>query len=111
MIADLWFGAWSTAVEYEGAQHQEDRAVYVADLDRYHLFRGHGIGYVQVTKERLRHARTLVGTIHRASSWPTATTDPRPTWAPGSRCSGNGSRARWGRVANGPAVGVRASGR
>ncbi|MEN8705567.1 MAG: hypothetical protein ABF306_05470 [Nocardioides marinisabuli] len=65
VIADLWFGAWSTAVEYEGAQHQEDRAVYVADLDRYHLFRGHGIGYVQVTKERLRHARTLVGTIHR----------------------------------------------
>lgn len=65
VIADLWFGSWSTAVEYEGRQHQEERAVYVADLDRYHLYRAHRIGYVQVTKEGLRHARTLVGTIFR----------------------------------------------
>ena len=65
VIADLLFRRWRTAVEYEGVQHQEERAVYVADLDRYHLFRGHGVGYVQVTKERLKHPKTLVGTIHR----------------------------------------------
>ncbi|WP_341229954.1 hypothetical protein [Nocardioides salarius] len=65
VIADLLFRQWCTAVEYEGVQHQEERAVYVADLDRYHLYRGHGVGYVQVTKERLKHPRTLVGTIHR----------------------------------------------
>lgn len=65
VIADLLFCEWSTAVEYEGAQHQEERVVYVADLDRYQLFRRHDVGYVQVTKERLRQPKILVGTVHK----------------------------------------------
>ena len=35
------------------------------DVDRYALLRRHDIGYVQVTHEKLRHARTLVGEVFR----------------------------------------------
>lgn len=66
VIADLLYRIWRLVVEYEGVQHQEDRAQYNADLDRYALLRGAGIPYVQVTKEKLQHSRTLVGEIYRA---------------------------------------------
>jgi hypothetical protein len=65
VIGDLWYAEWRLLVEYEGAQHQDDRKVYLGDLDRYELIRGADIRYVQVTKERLAHARTLVGTVYR----------------------------------------------
>ena len=52
IIGDLWYAAWQVLVEYEGGQHQEERAVYLSDLDRYDAIRGAGIRYVQVTKER-----------------------------------------------------------
>lgn len=65
LIGDLVYEEWRTVVEYEGAQHQEERGVYVADLDRYAALRRHDIGYVQVTHEKLRHARTLVAEVYR----------------------------------------------
>jgi very-short-patch-repair endonuclease len=65
LIGDLVYEEWRTVVEYEGAQHQEERGQYVADLDRYAALRRHHIGYVQVTHEKLRHARTLVGEVYR----------------------------------------------
>lgn len=65
VIGDLWYPDWRVLVEYEGSQHQEDRTVYLGDLDRYELIRGSDLRYVQATKERLRHARTFVGTVFR----------------------------------------------
>lgn len=62
---DLWSELWRTAVEYEGGQHQTDRDQYVTDIDRYAAMRRADIAYVQVTREKLRHARTLVGEVHR----------------------------------------------
>jgi hypothetical protein len=65
VIGDLWYAEWLVLVEYEGGQHQEERAVYLGDLDRYAVLRDAGVRYVQVTKERLALPRTLVGTVHR----------------------------------------------
>lgn len=65
LIGDLVYEEWRTVVEYEGAQHQEVRGQYVSDLDRYATLRRHDVGYVQVTHEKLRHARTLVGEVYR----------------------------------------------
>ncbi len=66
VIGDLVYRPWNVVAEYEGRQHQEDRAQYVADLDRYGLLRGAGIPYVQATQEKLAHAKTLVGEVYRA---------------------------------------------
>jgi very-short-patch-repair endonuclease len=65
VIGDLVYPRWRTVVEYEGSHHQRDRDQYVRDLDRYELLRGAGHRYVQVTRERLDHPRTLVGRIYR----------------------------------------------
>ena len=65
VIGDLVYAAWSTVVEYEGSQHQEDRSQYNKDLDRYALMRAAGIRYVQVTKERIARPKTLVGEVYR----------------------------------------------
>lgn len=64
-LGDLVLRPWGVVVEYEGAHHQQDRAQYSADLDRYALFRAHGVPYVQVTNEKLKHSRTLVGEVFR----------------------------------------------
>lgn len=65
ILADLVYEEWRTVVEYEGHQHQDDRGQYLSDLDRYAIMRRHDVGYVQVTTEKLRHARTLVGEVFR----------------------------------------------
>lgn len=65
LIGDLVYRRWRVAVEYEGAHHQVDREQYVADLGRYALMRAADVAYVQVTHEKLKHARTLVGEVHR----------------------------------------------
>jgi hypothetical protein len=62
---DFWYAAWRRAVEYEGSQHQEDRAQYTADIDRYAAFRRAGIDYELITKEVLRAPRVTIGRIHR----------------------------------------------
>lgn len=66
VIGDLVYGDQDLVVEYEGAQHQEDRTQYNSDLDRYALMRAAGIPYVQVTKEKLDRPKTLVGEVYRA---------------------------------------------
>ncbi len=66
VIGDLVYRSWRTVVEYEGAQHQEDRGVYSKDIDRYALMRASDTHYVQVTKERLLRPRTMVGEVYRA---------------------------------------------
>ena len=65
LIGDLVYERWRVVVEYEGAHHQEERTQYVSDLGRYAVMRRHDIRYVQVTHEKLRHARTLVGEVYR----------------------------------------------
>lgn len=66
VIPDLWFAPWRQAVEYEGAQHQEDRDQYNADIDRYLVFRRMNAPYLQLTKERMRRPRLVITRIHRA---------------------------------------------
>jgi hypothetical protein len=61
---DLWFGDQRAAAEYEGIHHQEDRAQYNADIDRYRAYRRHDVAYELVTKERLRTPKTAVRAIH-----------------------------------------------
>lgn len=65
VIGDLVYREWRVVVEYEGAHHQQDRQQYVADLGRYALMRAGNVRYVQVTHEKLTHARTLVGEVYR----------------------------------------------
>lgn len=65
VIGDLVYRPWRTLVEYEGSHHQERRAQYNADLDRYGLIRAADWRYVQVTRERLDRPRTLVGDVFR----------------------------------------------
>jgi hypothetical protein len=62
---DLLYRAQRTVVEYEGSQHQEDRAQYSSDIDRYAVYRERDIAYVQATKEKLASPRRLVGEVHR----------------------------------------------
>jgi hypothetical protein len=64
-IGDLVFRPWGLVVEYEGTHHQLHRGQYVSDIERYALFRDHGVPYLQVTHESLRRPRTLVGTVFR----------------------------------------------
>lgn len=65
VIGDLVYREWRVVVEYEGLPHQEDREQYISDLDRYAVLRTDEVRYVQVTKEKLAHARTLVGEVYR----------------------------------------------
>ncbi len=65
VMPDLQYRSLRVVVEYEGSQHQENRAQYVGDIDRYAAYRRHSVRYVLVTKERLRHPKTLVGEVYR----------------------------------------------
>ena len=64
-IPDLYYREYDVAVEYEGAQHQQEREVYENDIDRYADLRRSGSRYVQVTKEKLSRPRMLVGSVYR----------------------------------------------
>lgn len=64
--ADLVYREYGMLVEYEGLQHQEDRAQYRRDLDRYELLRDHSRRYVQITHEHLASPRIAVGRVYRA---------------------------------------------
>lgn len=64
-IADMAYPAQRSVVEYEGSQHQQSRAQYSSDIDRYALFRVHDVAYVQVTKEKLAAPRSMVGEVYR----------------------------------------------
>jgi hypothetical protein len=66
LTPDQWFDPYEVAVEYEGTQHQEDRGQYNSDIDRYALYRRHGVAYELITKERLRVPKAAVRQVHRA---------------------------------------------
>lgn len=66
IVPDLAYRGWRVVVEYDGAHHQEDREQYGIDIDRYAALRRSPWSYVQVTKEKLRQPRSVVGEVHRA---------------------------------------------
>ena len=66
LTPDLWFEDHGLVVEYEGAHHQGDRAQYNADIDRYALYRRHGVPYELVTKERMRSPKATMRRVHAA---------------------------------------------
>jgi hypothetical protein len=66
LTPDLWFEAYGLVVEYEGSHHQDDRAQYNADIDRYALYRRHDVPYELVTKERMRSPKATVRLVHYA---------------------------------------------
>jgi hypothetical protein len=66
LTPDMWFERYEQAIEYEGSQHQEDRGQYTADIDRYGLYRRHGVHYEQITRERMRSPKATVRLVHRA---------------------------------------------
>jgi hypothetical protein len=64
VIVDLLYRKYRLVVEFEGVQHQNDRAQYTKDLDRYSLMRGADVPYVQATNEKLQRPRRLVHEVH-----------------------------------------------
>ena len=66
LTPDFRFPEYEQVVEYEGGQHQDDRAQYVADIDRYALYRRHDVPYELVTKERMRSPRSTVRLVYDA---------------------------------------------
>lgn len=64
VTGDLVYIVYLVVVEYEGAQHQEDRRQYLGDVDRYGLMRRHDVRYVQVTNEKLRAPRSVPRAVH-----------------------------------------------
>lgn len=66
LTPDLRFADYEQVVEYEGSQHQDDRGQYVADIDRYALYRRHHVPYELVTKERMRSPKATVRLVHAA---------------------------------------------
>lgn len=66
LTPDVRFADYGQVVEYEGGQHQDDRAQYVADIDRYALYRRHDVPYELITKERMRSPKATVRLVHAA---------------------------------------------
>lgn len=66
VMPDLWWALWRLAVEYEGGHHQEDRSQYIADIDRFLIFRRMKAPYLQVTKERMRRPQLVIRQVHQA---------------------------------------------
>ena len=66
LTPDLRFATYGQVVEYEGGQHQEDRGQYVADIDRYALYRRHDVPYELITKERMRSPKATMRLVHAA---------------------------------------------
>lgn len=64
-IGDLVYVDQGLVVEFQGGHHQEDRAQYVSDIERFQLFRDHAVPYVEVTRETLDRPKTLVGVVFR----------------------------------------------
>ena len=64
-LGDLVYVEQGLVVEFQGGHHQEDRSQYVVDIERFALFRDHGVPYVEVTRESLSRPKTLVGTVYR----------------------------------------------
>ena len=82
-LLDLYYRRFLLGVEYEGSHHQEERVVYVGDIDRYADLRRAGVTYVQVTKELLSRPRAMVTRVHRelvAAGYDGPAPDFGPAW-------------------------------
>lgn len=66
LTPDQWYDSHELAIEYEGSRHQEDRGQYNADIDRYALYRRHGVAYELITRERMRSPKATVRLVHHA---------------------------------------------
>ncbi|MCF6378791.1 hypothetical protein L2K70_14345 [Nocardioides KLBMP 9356] len=66
LTPDLRFAHYEQVVEFEGGQHQGERGQYLADIDRYALYRRHAVPYELVTKERMRSPKSVVRLVHHA---------------------------------------------
>jgi hypothetical protein len=64
-FGDLVYLSPLLVVEFQGGQHQRDRAQYISDIERFALYRDHGVPYLEVTRESLGRPKTLVGTVYR----------------------------------------------
>ena len=64
-FGDLVYPDQGLVVEFQGGHHQADRGQYVADIERFGLFRDHGVPYLEVTRESLNRPKTLVGVVYR----------------------------------------------
>jgi hypothetical protein len=64
-FGDLVYVEHGLVVEFQGGHHQEDRGQYVADIERFALFRDYGVPYIEVTRESLARPSTLIGTVYR----------------------------------------------
>jgi hypothetical protein len=65
-FGDLVYVDQGLVVEFQGGKHQQNRHQYLADLERFALFRDHGHPYLEVTRESLDRPKILVGTVYRA---------------------------------------------
>lgn len=63
---DLVYRDLRLVIEYEGRQHALDTAQFQRDIHRYRSFRDADVAYLQITREMLRHPRTVVTAIHQA---------------------------------------------
>ncbi len=66
LTPDWWWRLFRVASEYEGSQHQTHRGQYVADIDRYQVYRSANIGYRQITHELKASPRAVVRRVHDA---------------------------------------------
>lgn len=64
LTPDWWWRRFRVAAEYEGTHHQVWRTQYVADIDRYQLYRRAGVRYQQITKELASRPSTMVRRLH-----------------------------------------------
>ena len=64
VIGDLVYRELGVFVEYEGTHHQEDRAQYVSDIDRYKEVRDSRYRYLQLTKETIDEPRRMVRLVY-----------------------------------------------
>lgn len=65
LTPDWWWQRFRVASEYEGSHHQVDRSQYLADLDRYRVYREGDVAYQQLTKEMMARPAAAVSSVHR----------------------------------------------
>jgi hypothetical protein len=65
---DLSYPELKIAVEYEGLHHQENRQVYLCDIDRREVLQRAGWTIVLIVREHLDHPELIVSRVARALS-------------------------------------------
>lgn len=63
-IVDLLIRCVMLALEYEGRQHAETIRQFNRDIQRYAVFRRHGLEYLQLTQEKVARPTVMVRRVH-----------------------------------------------